>query len=247
METPEIAVTKTPEEMLAYFRSMPSKKRVNPYWDYDGKQIVAKMDEGKSFNIAQSVVALNKVREFFRRFYESFQTEAQVLCVTPEDADKLNRIGIPMLGNGTASVGPYEVKIAVLPQDNHMGTSVIGESFWQERIINAGITPIARIHSHHILDPYQSSTDYSTLNSGTLEMVIGRIFNDELNVCYWLDVPGTDIKAQTFVARQKVPDTWALRTSPDTFEVIPHVFHTVNEPKAQPFPLGKEKTCRTQA
>ena len=85
-----------------------------------------------------------------------------------------------------------------------MGTSVISEWFWQNRIIGQGIMPIARIHSHHVLDPYQSSTDYSTLNSGTLEMVLGRIFEEELHLCYWLDVPGTDIKAKTFLAQETV-------------------------------------------
>lgn len=219
---------KTPEEMAEYFRSMPSiKKESNPYWDFDTENngILAKFtiphpdsDEmRKSLDLShdtESMETLRKVREFFRRFYESFRSEAQVLCLTMEDADKLMEIGIPILTTG--QIGPHEIAVMVLPQDNHMGTSVISEWFWQERIIAAGIKPVARIHSHHVLNPYQSFTDYSTLNSGTLEIVIGKIDHEELNICYWLDVPGTDIKSQTFVAREK---------EDGMFEVFPHVFN----------------------
>lgn len=212
---------KTPEEMAAYFRSMPSRKKANLYWRFDKEPlgISALALEGPvPFNLQDSKPLLIKVRELFRRYYESFQSEAQVLCVTKEDHWKLVNIGIPILAAG--NIGPFDVRVAVLPQDNHMGTSVISERFWQERIIDTGITPVLRIHSHHILDPYQSITDYSTLNSGTLEMVIGKIFEDGLNICYWLDVPGTDTKAQTFLAKEK---------NDGTFAVQPYVFHKPGE------------------
>ncbi len=225
---------KTPEEMAEYFRSMPSKKRENPYWEFDSetesvKTKLMSITPGvgeKPFSLEQSVSTILMVREFFRRFYESFHTEAQVLCVTREDGEKLNKIGIPVLGQG--EIGPYEVTVMVLPQDNHMGTSVIGESLWQERIVNAGIVPILRIHSHHMLDPYQSGTDYSTLNSGTLEMVIGKIFNEELHLCYWLDVPGTDTKAQTFVVTESIIKEDGGERS--KFVTIPRVFHSAVKP-----------------
>ena len=87
-------------------------------------------------------------------------------------------------------IWPFEVTVLVLPQDNSMGNTVLSEAFWQDRIIGQNIRPVARIHSHHIFDAYQSMTDYSTLNSGTLEIVIGKIMNAKLSLCYWLDVPG---------------------------------------------------------
>ena len=195
---------KTAEEMMEYFRSMPKKKtESNPYWEFDdeSKHINAVLYNKKIyklFDLEESKSTLQKVREFFRRYYESFHSEAQVLCVIPKDGEKLASIGVPVLTQG--QIGPFEVTVMVLPQDNHAGTSVISEWFWQYRIINAGIKPVVRIHSHHILDPYQSMTDYSTLNSGTLEMVIGRIDKEELYVCYWLDVPGTDNKSYTCIA-----------------------------------------------
>lgn len=215
---------KIPEEMMAYFKAMPKKEsKPNPYWEfvelYNRPAVVTRGRDGdisfiEPLDTEGTIRTLYKVRKFFRRFYESFGSEAQVLCVTYDDAAKLENIGIPVLTEGRIGVKP--VKVMVLPQDNHMGTSVISEQFWQDRIVGMEIKPVARIHSHHILDPYQSFTDYSTLNSGTLEMVIGRILEKNLSVCYWLDVPGTDIKAQTFLARENADGS---------FEIIPHKFH----------------------
>lgn len=212
---------KTPEEMTEFFRAMPSKKKENPYWAFNKEQLsieaVQHDRENLPFRLQMTVPLLTSVRNFFRHYYESFHSEAQVLCVTPKDGDRLNAMGIPVLAKGM--VGPFEATVVVLPQDNSGGTSRIGESFWQNRIINEDIKPLARIHSHHVLDPYQSSTDYSTLNSGTLEMVIGKIYEKNLNVCYWLDVPGTDIKAQTFLAKQN---------EDNTFEIVSYRFHGPN-------------------
>lgn len=215
---------KTSEEMREIFRAMPSKKKENPYWEFDKdhpciRSTFPALTPGvgfKPFILETTAPLLTSIRDFFRCYYESFQSEAQVLCVTPDDADKLHAIGVPILTNGM--IGPYESTVVILPQDNSGGTSRISEGFWQNRIINAGIVPLARIHSHHILDPYQSMIDYSTLNSGTLEMVLGTIFEEPISVCYWLDVPGTDIKAQTFLARQK---------EDGTFEIVPYKFHGI--------------------
>lgn len=238
---------KTPDEVMAYFKSMPSKRKENPFWKFieDGcdnmvhihsvRKITEEMQlpnpktlipetrqtsftVDEPIDLSESVGTLRMVREFFRRYHESFHSESQVLCVTPADGDKLIGIGIPKLGEGC--IGPFEVYVMVLPQDNSGGNSVISEVFWQDNIVAKNIVPVARIHSHHILEPYQSVTDYSTLNSGTLEMVIGKIRNEELNVCYWLDVPGTDTKAETFLAKEK---------EDGTFTVVHHIF---NGPRA---------------
>lgn len=205
---------KTPEEMREFFRSMPSRKKENPYWEFNEKtHTIRAKKNGMVFDASDSENTLRMVREYFRRFYEAFRTEAQVLCVTCEDGKKLNQMGIPILGYGM--IWPYDVAVLVLPQDNHMGTTVLSEGQWQSLLVGQGITPVLRIHSHHVLEPYQSITDYSTLNSGTLEMVIGRIFEENLNVCFWLDVPGTDQKAQTFVERQ----------TKEGYSIEPMVFH----------------------
>lgn len=222
---------KTPEEMREFFRSIPVKKKENPYWTFSEEncEIYAKTknvdqyertaDEPDMipFTLKAASPMLYTVRDFFRLYHESFGSEAQVLCVSTDDLAKLTQIGVPVLTYGR--VGIFDVGVVVLPQDNHMGTSVISEKFWQKYIVGLGITPVLRIHSHHVLDPYQSMTDYSTLNSGTLEMVLGRIYEDQLNVCYWLDVPGTDLKANTFLAKEN-PD--------GTFKTAPFVFHGTN-------------------
>lgn len=214
---------KTPEEMKEFFRSMPSKRRENPYWEFNKEdssirqkyKTLSNDSRHTPLTLDTAVPLLNGVKKFFRNYYESFHSEAQVLCVTPEDAIKLNNIGVPVLLE-KGMIGLFPASVVVLPQDNYGGTSRIGEPFWQNQIIGNNIHPIARIHSHHVLDPYQSMTDYSTLNSGTLEMVLGKIYEEKINICYWLDVPGTDIKAQTFVARQR---------ENDTFEIVPYRFH----------------------
>ena len=214
---------KTPKEMVEYFRSMPKKKiEPNPYWIFQdnplqicstlenmedwsnirGKPVIAPIDLKKSKPTFQTI------REFFRRYYESFHSESQVLCVTDEDAQKLRAQGIPMLEYG--QIWPFEVTVLVLPQDNSMGNTVLSEAFWQDRIIGQNIRPVARIHSHHIFDAYQSMTDYSTLNSGTLEIVIGKIMNAKLSLCYWLDVPGTDTKNRTFLAEEMEDGSFAV-------------------------------------
>lgn len=212
---------KTPEEVMAIFAAMPAKKKENPFWGYgweekeNGSKAIKIVDSyGGKLCFNETRKTLRKVRDFFRLFYESFKTEAQVLCISDKDAKKLKDLGAPVLTTG--QIGPYGVVVFVLPQDNHMGTTVISESFWQKHIVGNGITPVARIHSHHVLDPYQSGTDYSTLNSGSLEIVLGHIFEEPLAMCYWLDVPGTDVKAHTFVAQEDI-DSGVFATVPWQF------------------------------
>lgn len=108
------------------------------------------------------------------------------------------------------------IKVFVLPQDNTGGNSCISEKCWQKVLVNQDIYPLARIHSHHILDAYQSATDYSTLNSNTLELVMGHIFENELHVGFWLDVYGTSTKENVWVATESK----MAENEPTTFEII---------------------------
>lgn len=245
---------KTPEEMRDFFRSMPAKKKDNPYWVFTEEPLgissirkniaedhqAADKSDKEPFDLAPSIPMLKAVREFFRRYYESFRGEAQVLCVPVDKEKRLSELGIPVLTHGM--IGPFEVSVVVLPQNNSSGNTVISEKLWQERIVGEGIIPVARIHSHYTLGPYQSMTDYSTLNSGTLEMVMGHILENELNICYWLDVPGTDTKAQTFVARQK-NDVILSPVRQSQFEVMPFKF---NGPDSRLFGRAAEaEECET--
>lgn len=184
------------EKARAYFASMPKKSRPNPYWvyDWDTDKIRSKLT-GEAFDPTRIRSVLYGVRAYFRNVFESFGTEAQVLIVHKNNASFLKAQGIPVLDNGIIpEFAGYPITVMVLPQWNTPCNSVLSESFYQRMIRERQITPIARIHSHHRLDAYQSATDYNTLNSGTLELVLGHIQEDAFQLAYWLDTPGEQTK-----------------------------------------------------
>ena len=201
------------EQFNAFVQSLPITLVKNPYWafDDDEKQILSHIKGGDDrFNISEWYELLLDVRTYFRHVFDAFESEAQVLCVAIEDAPKLRDEQIPSLPN-TYFIGEQEIAIFVLPQYNTFGITQVSESFWQSKIIGQGIHPIARIHSHHILDPYQSATDYASLNSNTLELVIGRIYGENLSIGYWLDVRSTDTKDNVWVAIENHQNEFDIR------------------------------------
>lgn len=191
-----------PEKLSLLAKMIPknSKPRINPYWAFDetNKEILKR--GGKKpipFHIHEMYLLLRHVKDYFKTVYDCFQTEAQVLVVTRKDYEKLKPLQIPAFPNMYKCLGK-SVMICVLPQVNRSTISQIDEGFWQKHIVGNNITPIARIHSHHVLDAYQSATDYATLNSNTLEMVIGRVTSDDIHVAYWLDVSNTSTKDHVY-------------------------------------------------
>lgn len=211
---------KTQEEMAEFFRSLPTIEKANPYWSFDEKSssILRKWEETKPFVLTPFTELLKAVREYFRRMYESFGTEAQVLVVDWKDSPKLMQIGIPKL-EGTWKIADMWVNVFVLPQVNTPGNSIISEKFWQKYIVEQGIVPVTRIHSHYILDAYQSATDYSTLNSNTLEMVMGRITDEKLHVAYWLDEHGKDTKSNVFKADETENGHYGINRHKSTYGI----------------------------
>lgn len=192
------------EQFKSFVQARPITKITNPFWEYDSESdgIVSKVDgTNKDFDIREWSEVLLAVRTYFVQVYTAFGSEAQVLCLTREDAKKLYPHQIPHLP-GYFTVGGQDLIIFVLPQSNSFHITNIDEAFWQTAIIAQGIHPVARIHSHHILDPYQSPTDYATLNSNTLEIVLGHIYAKPLHIGYWLDVRGTEIKTNVWTALQ---------------------------------------------
>lgn len=193
---------KTQEEMMAYFRSMPKKEKKNPYWEFDPEEeVVRTRSYRQKVTLQDSKALLTTVRKYFRWIYRSYGTEAQVLCVTEEDGQKLAEQDFPVLKEKDLSLMGIPVTVIVLPQKNTPINSILSESLWQEAIVGNQIIPVARIHSHHVLDAYQSATDYSTLNSNTLEIVMGEIGIERFQIAYWLDEHGKDTKS--FVYRQR--------------------------------------------
>ena len=188
---------KTPEEMMAYFRSIPKQEKANPYWKYDKALGEICTADGTPVDMAGSQECLSLVRAYFRQVFQCFHTEAQVLCLSLDDAAQLHAAPVPSFPQ-PVTLCKIPVVVFVPPQVNSTGLSSVSEAFWQEQIAGKGIVPVARIHSHHVLFPYQSATDYSTLNSNSLEMVMGRIFEPAFQIGIWLDKHGTDQKSIVF-------------------------------------------------
>lgn len=188
---------KTEAEMRALFQAMPKKARDNPYWAYEKEtDCICHKRRRTPVNRTSMSSVLDDIQAYFRQVYESFGTEAQVLIVSNDDAVHPAFYGLPVLCYGTFVHEPCTV--FVLPQNNTPVNSCISETFWQNKIVANGIVPLARIHSHHILCAYQSATDYATLNSGTLEVVMGKILDKEPAIGFWLDIPGTKQKGIVF-------------------------------------------------
>lgn len=196
------------EQAKAYFAAMPKRHRENPFWvsDLETGQVVNRQTK-QCFTPSQVEDALTIVRDYFRAVFDSFGTEAQVLLVNPLDAARLK--GIPTLGN--VRFHGLETMILVLPQWNTQGNSMISESMYYKWIREPQVTPIARIHSHHRLDAYQSATDYNTLNSGTLELVLGHITEEDFQVAYWLDTPGERTKDIVWQATGNGSGNYSIR------------------------------------
>lgn len=179
--------------MMAKLSQKTAIYKENPYWEIRDGIIWDKINN-KPFDVQQFQMMYSTIINYFKLNYDSFKSESQVLIVTTDEYAKFRNKDVPELTLPTAL--PF--KILVLPQVNTWGNTSVSEIYWQNEIVGAGITPLARIHSHHILHAYQSSTDWSTLNSGTLEMVFGDIYNETHEIAYWLDMRGTDTKDMVY-------------------------------------------------
>lgn len=201
----------------AFVDAQPVVTIPNPNWSFDSvnDRIISAIGETeKVFDIGDWSTLLTDVRTYFRHVYDAFKSEAQVVCIAEKDAEILYELQMPRLPR-TYLIQGVSTVVFVLPQKNSFHITNIGEEFWQNKIVANGIHPLARIHSHHILDPYQSPTDYATLNSNTLELVIGHIYAEPLAIGYWLDVRNTLTKENVWEATQSLLDnTFTSRKIP---------------------------------
>lgn len=165
----------------------------NPYWEFkDGE--IKHTDSGEIFNINEIETIRKPIQELFKLHYESYGSEAQVVVLRRIDWDNLHAngpVGLPIVAETAFMV------VTMLPQDNTHGNTSVSESVWQ-RFFGNKIVPLMRIHSHHVLQAYQSITDWTSLNSGTLEVVFGTIFEDVPQIAYWLDTRGESTKDIVF-------------------------------------------------
>lgn len=162
------------------------KMKNSKIYDLQNKDYL-NLDNSEYFNM------LNVANTYFKQVFDCFETEAQVLVVKNEDSDVFIKNCIPEI-----KLKSKKYKMFVLPQYNTLVNTSVDETWWYKNITKNGIIPFMRIHSHHTFKAYQSKTDYSTLNSNTLEVVLGEIYNKEFDYVYWLDIYGTDNKKSVF-------------------------------------------------
>ena len=133
----------------------------------------------------KELVAFSK---YFREWQRCANMEAQALVVTNEDYEKYySHFAIIPIES--------EYKIVILPQYNTPTNTIVDENYWHKAVKGQ---IVMRVHSHHILHAYQSGTDYNSLNSGTLEVVLGKVHEDINEVAYWL-TRHSDETAKDFV------------------------------------------------
>lgn len=168
----------------------------NPYWG---------MKDGKIFDLANNVEfspysrswdLIKVIKSYFKETYNALHTEVQVLILNDADYQKIRYLTLPQL----TLPHPWNtvVRCVIPPQMNTEASTVIPEQWWYQHITKNNIYPLMRVHSHHVLPAYQSKVDRTSLNSGTLEIVLGKIYDEIPEIEYWLDIKGTDNKLKTF-------------------------------------------------
>lgn len=174
------------EDFIAYIKNKTPTHQENPHWDLKDNIIY---HHGKPFEYNEYQTLFDTVKLYFAEWSTALGTEAQVLVVTNSDYQAYYT-NYPVLPCGAL------YKVIVLPQYNTPSNTIIPEEYWHKVVKG---NPIMRIHSHHILDAYQSTTDYNSLNSGTLEVVLGRVDKPEYQITYWLSRFGNpEAKNQTY-------------------------------------------------
>lgn len=199
-----------PKSSLALFlEDSPPQYRKNPYWSWSGVSKVIQSKQTKSeIDLNQYADLLKCIRNYFRMHFDSFKSEAQVLVLNKPDADTLSELSMPVIQQQFNK----DLVIIVPPQQNSYSNTSISENFWYSHLIKNDITPVMRIHSHHELSAYQSPTDYASLNSNSLEVVLGKIYETEPQIAYWLDVSGTDIKSNVFYKSKISDDSFSIKS-----------------------------------
>ena len=159
----------------SFVESIPLKHKETQRWSLMDNQIIDNVKQ-KPFNHMDYLTLFETVLEYFQEWNKFGNLESQVLIVTKEDYEMYYKV-FPIIPNNS------EFIIVVLPQINTMANTIVDENYWHTTVKGE---PVMHIHSHHILDAYQSATDYASLNSGTLEVVLGRVDSHHPMIAYWL-------------------------------------------------------------
>lgn len=181
--------------LARFLSTVPKAHRENKDWQLDQKNQQLYY-QGQLFDLAIFHDLLTPVVYYFREWQKMNNLEAQVLVVSAKDYTRYYQ-AFPILPL------PKETayRVVILPQLNTHVNSHIEDAYWYHTVKG---NPILRIHSHHSFDAYQSHTDHDSLNSGTLEMVIGHIEQPMVSVAYWL-TRYSDPTAKDRVFTEKLP------------------------------------------
>ena len=178
------------QNLADYFRSLPQTHKETKRWSIKEGIIY---DNGEILDISNFDKELRAISLYFREWQKFGNLEAQVLVVTKEDYEKYYT---------QFAILPVEsdLRLIILPQFNTSVNTIVQEEYWHKTIKGE---PVMRVHSHHVLNAYQSSTDYESLNSGTLEVVLGKVHEEVNEVAYWL-TRHSDISAKNYVHQTKL-------------------------------------------
>ena len=178
------------QDLAEYFRSLPQTHKETKRWSIKEGVIY---DDDKILDLSDFDKELKAISLYFREWQKFGNLEAQVLVVTKDDYEKYYT---------QFAILPVEsdLRLIVLPQFNTPANTIVQDEYWHKTIKGE---PVMRVHSHHVLNAYQSSTDYESLNSGTLEVVLGKVHEDVNEVAYWL-TRHSDISAKNYVHQTKL-------------------------------------------
>ena len=156
-----------------FVQAIPETHKESKKWSLTS---LGMFDNGHPIDFDEYLPMFRVIAKYFREWQKMANLEAQVLIVTNDDY---------VQHYGQFPILPYDgdLKIVILPQYNTSANTIVDDTYWYQTVKSV---PIMRIHSHHILDAYQSKTDYDGLNSGTLEVVFGHVDTDVIDVAYWL-------------------------------------------------------------
>ena len=186
----------------------PTCKR-NPWWTMEGGIIHDEMVDRPLDLSWRFGTLLETVRAYFREMYRHYKTEAQVVVIARADYQHLVSLNLDTRFTVIDYLG--DQVIIVPPQTNTYGTTEVSTDWWGQVLMDQNITPVMRIHSHHVMDAYQSITDWESLNSWTLEVVIGHVESNDYAVAYWLDEQGKDTKDTHYRIENFVSDPYQIR------------------------------------
>lgn len=170
----------------------------NPYWSLETVDILdwpTVTIKAHGINREHLLTTLKAIRVYFKSIYQAYGSEAQVVIVPKDHPTTLPEM---------PSDKPLPYKVVIPTQQNTAVITMANEQEWHQNFTPPHF-PIARVHSHHMMAPYQSQTDYDSLNSGSLEIVLGYLWDEgSMHLAYWLTQHG-DESCKQYVKSRRIP------------------------------------------